>query len=61
MKYKAGFIGAGNMAGTLLRAVAGAVGGMNTAVYDINTKSGKNSGRKGRRRHLAKRRTDFTM
>ena len=30
MKYKAGFIGAGNMGGTLLRAVAKAVGGTKT-------------------------------
>lgn len=41
MKYKAGFIGAGNMGGTLLRAVAKAVGGMNTAVYDINANQAK--------------------
>ncbi len=46
MKYKAGFIGAGNMGGTLLRAVAGAVGGMNTAVYDINTNQAKTAAEK---------------
>ena len=36
MKYKAGFIGAGNMGGALLRAVAAAAGGENIAVYDVS-------------------------
>ncbi len=36
MKYKAGFIGAGNMGGALLRASAAAVGAENTAVFDID-------------------------
>ena len=36
MKYTAGFIGAGNMGGALLRAVAKEIGGENTAVFDIN-------------------------
>ncbi len=36
MKYKAGFIGAGNMGGALLRAVSAAVGGDKVAVYDLS-------------------------
>jgi len=36
MKYKAGFIGAGNMGAALLRSVAAAVGGENVAVYDLS-------------------------
>ena len=36
MKYTAGFIGAGNMGGALLSAVANQIGGENTAVFDIN-------------------------
>lgn len=39
MKYTAGFIGAGNMGGALLKAVSEKIGGENTAVYDINKKS----------------------
>lgn len=48
MKYTAGFIGAGNMGGALLSAVAKKIGGQNTAVYDINAAqaqaAAKNSG-----------------
>jgi len=36
MKYKAGFIGAGNMGAALLRSVAAAVGGENVAVFDLS-------------------------
>ena len=36
MKYTAGFIGAGNMGGALLRAVAAAVGGEKVAVFDLS-------------------------
>ncbi len=36
MKYTAGFIGAGNMGGALLRAVAAAVGGEKVALYDLS-------------------------
>ncbi|MBQ9879953.1 MAG: NAD(P)-binding domain-containing protein, partial [Clostridia bacterium] len=36
MKYKAGFIGAGNMGGALLRAVAAAAGGENVALFDLS-------------------------
>lgn len=36
MKYIAGFIGAGNMGGALLRSVAAAAGGENVAVFDLS-------------------------
>ncbi|MBR6051227.1 MAG: NAD(P)-binding domain-containing protein, partial [Clostridia bacterium] len=36
MKYKAGFIGCGNMGGALARAAASAVGGNNVALFDVD-------------------------
>lgn len=36
MRFKAGFIGCGNMGGALARAAARAVGGVNIAVYDMD-------------------------
>ena len=36
MKYTAGFIGAGNMGGALLRAVAASVGGEKVALFDLS-------------------------
>ncbi|MBR0303957.1 MAG: pyrroline-5-carboxylate reductase [Clostridia bacterium] len=43
MKYKAGFIGAGNMGGALLRSVAAASGGENVAVYDVSAERAERS------------------
>ena len=36
MKYKAGFIGCGNMGGALAKAVASAVGGSSVALFDVD-------------------------
>lgn len=41
MKYKVGFIGAGNMGGALLRAVAAAIGGGSVAVFDVSAEKAK--------------------